>query len=69
MGITKIVEKIFHGYNGKEKKVVERKVEEIKQVFSENFNDALRGPYALSSEQMTRIKEEGGNASPSTRQD
>ena len=66
MGISKIVEKIFHGYNGRDKKVVDKKVKEIKQVFFENFNDVLRGPYALSNEQMSKVKKEGGNATPST---
>ena len=68
MGISKIVDKIFHGYNGKDKIDVDKKVEEICKVFRENFNDVLRGPYALSNEQMSRIKKEEGNATPSTGQ-
>ena len=65
MGISEIVKKIIHGYDENDRVDVDRKVEEIKKVFKNNFNDVLSGPYALSSETMSKIKQESNNAAPS----
>ena len=68
MALSKIVDKIFRGYNGNDKVEVDKKVNEIVKVFRENFNGALNSPFVLNQEEMSRIRSEDKDATPSTKQ-
>ena len=67
MALSKIVDKIFRGYNGNDKVEVDKKVNEIVKVFRENFNGALNSPFVLNQEEMSRIRSEDKDATPSTK--
>lgn len=67
MALSKIVDKIIHGYNGKDRTKVDEKVNEIIKAFRENFNGALNSPFVLNQEEMSRIISEEKDATPSTK--
>ena len=64
MALSKIVDKIIHGYNGKDRTKVDEKVNEIIKAFRENFNGALNSPFVLNQEEMSRIISEEKDATP-----